>query len=79
MIEAARRAVECIAIHFTVLWLGRARRGVGGVRGVRKRDAWGAQTGHAGCAGRWAQARGLCAPGCAVGPAGCALGARSLF
>ena len=30
-------------------------------------------------AGRWAQALDLCAPGRAAGPAGCALGAPSLF
>ena len=29
--------------------------------------------------GRWPQARNLCAPGRAAGPAGCALGAPSLF
>ena len=34
---------------------------------------------QAGRAGRLAHARGLCAPGCAAGPTGCALGALSLF
>ena len=38
-----------------------------------------AQEERVGRAGRWAQARGLCTPRRATGPAGCVLGALSLF
>ena len=55
-------------------WAGRWA--LGWERGARRRGAWGAQAGRA---GRWAQARGLCAPGHAAGPTGCALSAPSLF
>ena len=42
----------------------------------RRLGARGVQVGRAGF---WAQARALCTPGCATGPASCALGALSLF
>ena len=47
-----------------------------GVRRARRLGTLGAQGAQA---GRRAQARSLCSPGLAAGPAGCALGAFSLF
>ena len=69
--KAVSRYKICILTEAAGLagrWAGRWA--LGWERGARRRDAWAAQAGRA---GRWAQARNLCAPGRAAGPTGCAL------